>query len=144
MAEATKKFRLQLITPQRIVYDEQVDMVIMETVDGQIGVMAGHEPVATVLGLGALKIENDFNTEYYAVFGGFVDISQSDVVVLADICEKADEIDQARAAAAKARAEERVKDSSASIDMMRAQAAMRRALVRLELGAMPAAKPRGE
>jgi len=134
MAEISKKFHLKIITPGRTAFEGDVDMVIMETIDGQMGVLAGHEPVATVLGLGPLKVFSDFDVEHFAVFCGFANINQTDVVILADVAEKADEIDLIRAKEAKERAEERIRDHSASIDMMRAEVALRRSLVRLELG----------
>ncbi|MCL2171028.1 MAG: ATP synthase F1 subunit epsilon [Defluviitaleaceae bacterium] len=137
MAETTKKFHLRIITPLKTVFDEHVDMVIMETVDGQIGVMAGHEPVATVLGLGSAQIFNDLGTENIALFGGFVDINQNEVIILADIADKAEDIDAERARQARARAEDRLRDADANIDMLRAQMALRRSLVRLELSGIP-------
>lgn len=132
-----KKLRLRIITPTRQVFDDDVDMVIMQTIDGQIGVMSGHIPVTTVLGLGPLRIYNDEKVEIYAIFGGFSEINQQGATVLADMAELPEEIDAERARRAKERAERRLTERSADLDEKRAKAALRKSLVRLELAGLP-------
>jgi len=85
MAETTaKKLHLTIVTPTKAVYDKEVDMVIMQTIDGQIGVLAGHIPVTTVLGNGSLRAYDQEKIEEFVIDGGFAEIKQSGVTVLAE------------------------------------------------------------
>ena len=129
----SKKLRLKIITPTKTVFDNDVDMVVLNTVDGETGVLIGHEPLTTILGLGPMRYYDDEATEFYAVFGGFSEINQEGVTVLADIAEHPSEIDKERARMAKERAERRLSEKKADLDEMRAKVALRKALVRMEL-----------
>jgi len=132
-----KKFRLKIVTPTKTAIDKDVNMVIMQTVDGQIGVLAGHEPLTTVLGLGTLRYYEDEKIERVALLGGFVEITQTEVSVLADIAEHPDEIDAERARRAEERARKRLKDKAEGLDYLRAELALRKSLVRQEIMAGP-------
>jgi len=134
---AKKKLRLRIVTPTRAVFDDDVDMVIMQTVDGQMGVLKGHAPITTVLDYGTMRAYVDENVEYFAVFGGFCEVNQAGVTVLADVAECPSEIDAERARNAKERAERRINERDAELDEKRAKAALRKALVRLDLHGMP-------
>jgi len=131
------KLRLKIVTPTKLVFDSDVDMVILQTIDGQIGVLHGHAPVSTVLGLGTLRAYNDEKVEHYAIFGGFSEINQEGTTILADIAEHPEEIDAERARMAKERAERRIKEHKADMDEKRVKTALRKALVRLELANLP-------
>jgi len=135
--EKNKKLRLRVVTPTKSVFDDDVDMVILQTIDGQIGVLHGHAPVSTVLGLGTLRAYNDEAVNHFAVFGGFCEINQHGATILADVAEHPDEIDAERARMAKERAERRIKEEKADMDELRLKNALRKALVRLELAEMP-------
>jgi F-type H+-transporting ATPase subunit epsilon len=137
LADKNKKLRLKIITPTKSVFDRDVDMVIMQTIDGQIGVMPGHAPIVNVLGYGLLRAYIEEEVENFAIFGGFCDINQQGATVLADIAEHPSEIDAERAKRALDRAERRIKEHKADMDEKRAKAAMRKALVRLELSGIP-------
>ena len=137
MAEKSKKLHLKIVTPTKSVLDTDVDMVIMHATDGQIGVLSGHEPVTTVLGHGPMRVYKDEKIEYIAVFGGFAEINQSGVTILAEVAECPNEIDAERAKRAKERAERRIKERNAELDEIRARMALRKALVRLELSGIP-------
>jgi len=137
MAEKSKKLRLRIVTPTKPVFDDDVDMVIMHTVDGQIGVLQGHQPVTTVMGYGALRVYNDEKVEYFAVFGGFAEINREGATILADIAECPDEIDAERARRAKERAERRKSEQKSDLDEKRLKLALRKATVRLELCGLP-------
>ncbi|MCL2752838.1 MAG: F0F1 ATP synthase subunit epsilon [Defluviitaleaceae bacterium] len=137
MAEKSKKFRLRIVTPAKTAVDKNVDMVIMQTVDGQIGVLSGHEPLTTVLGIGTLRYYDDEKIERVALLGGFTEIGQTEVVVLADIAEHPDEIDAERARRAEERARKRLKDKAEGLDYLRAELALRKSLVRQEIMAGP-------
>jgi F-type H+-transporting ATPase subunit epsilon len=137
MAEKSKKFRLRIVTPTKTALDKDVDMVILQTTEGQIGVLSGHEPVATILDNGVLRYYDDEKIERMALFGGFAEINQEEVVVLAGVAENPDEIDKERALRAEERARRRMVEKTAGFDEMRAKMALRRALVRLELTGQP-------
>jgi len=132
-----KRLRLRVITPEKHTFDGDVDMVIMETVEGQIGVLPNHTPVTTILGHGPMRIYDGEKIEILAVFGGFCEINQKGVTVLADVAERPDEIDAERARQAKERAERRIKERQLELDEKRAKLALRRAHVRLELSGVP-------
>jgi len=132
-----KRLKLRVITPTKQAYEGDCDMVILETVDGQIGVMPGHIPLTTILGLGLMRIYDGELIETFAVFGGFCEINQQSVTVLADVAEHPGEIDTERAKHAKERAERRIKEHQQNLDEKRARLALRRALVRLEMSGIP-------
>ena len=128
-----KKFRLKVVTPIKTTLDVDVDMVSLQTVDGQIGVLIGHEPVATVLVPGVLRYYIDEKIERLAVFSGFAEINGKEVTVLTDAAEHLDEIDLARAKEAEKRARGRLVEKLADTDVERAKAALERALIRQKL-----------
>lgn len=138
--EKSKKLRLQIVTPVKSVFDGEVDMVIMQTTEGQIGVLTGHAPVTTILGLGSMRVYDGEKVDYFAVFGGFCEINQQGVTVLADVAEHASEIDEERARQAKERAERRIKERESDLDEKRVKNALRKSLVRLELTNLPTAE----
>ena len=131
MAENT--FNLQIISPTRVFFNEAVDMVEMKTTEGEIGVLAGHIPLTTILEPGVLRIKTDGNVREAALHDGFVQIQKDKVTVLAESCEWPDEIDKGRAEAAMKRAEERLANKTEALDVKRAEFALRKALVRLDI-----------
>ena len=130
---AEKTFHLQIISPTRVFFNEAVDMVEMKTTEGEIGVLAGHIPLTTILEPGVLRIKTDGNVREAALHDGFVQIQKDKVTVLAESCEWPDEIDKGRAEAAMKRAEERLANKTEAIDVKRAEFALRKALVRLDI-----------
>ena len=130
---AEKTLKLQISSPTRVFFDEAVDMVEMKTTEGEIGVLAGHIPLTTILEPGVLRIKNDGNTREAALHDGFVQIQKDKVTVLAESCEWPDEIDANRAQKARERAERRLKSGSQEVDMVRAELALKKALIRIDL-----------
>mgnify|MGYP001774717102 FL=1 len=130
---ADKTFNLQIISPTRVFFDEAVDMVEMKTTEGEIGVLAGHIPLTTILEPGVLRIKTDVNVREAALHDGFVQIQKDKVTVLAESCEWPDEIDANRAEKAKERAERRLTSGSKEVDMVRAELALKKALIRIDL-----------
>ncbi len=128
---AKNKLRLQIITPTRSVLDSEVDSVVLRTAEGDMGVYYDHEPVVTLLSYGVLRYKVEGKTYNVTTMSGFAEVTEDKVVVLTDAAELENEIDFARAQAAKERAEVRV--SNADYDVARAQVALRKALVRLSL-----------
>jgi len=130
---STDKLTFQVITPDRKAFAAEVAGVVLPGVVGQFGVLPGHAPFLSILKIGVMRITLDPHggTEVMTVAGGFADVRGNEVVVLTQSAERAEEIDVARAEAARKRAEERIASHSAEIDMARAQAALARALTRL-------------
>lgn len=128
------KLSLKIVTPSRIMYDGEAEMVIMRTKVGDIGIMVGHQPLVTVLDYGVLKLKISENEEKRAaVLGGFVEVDGEGVNILTDIAEWSDEIDKVRAEKAKERAERRLSEKSDGLDVVRAENALKRAMVRLHV-----------
>ncbi len=127
MAEA--KIRLRIVTPTGELYNDEASMVIMRGLNGDLGVLKGHQPLTTVLDYGLLKIKNGDKELVSTMFGGFVDVQPDVVTILTDTAEWLNDIDKKRAEEAKRRAESRLNDSS--MDVLRAELALKRAQIRL-------------
>ncbi|XOU93873.1 MAG: F0F1 ATP synthase subunit epsilon [Candidatus Kerfeldbacteria bacterium] len=102
---AEKKLNFEIITPEKVVYSDQVDEVVLPTVQGEIGILPNHIPLVSILKPGELKIKKGKEEEYLAVSGGFIEVRPDKVVVLADSAEKSDDIDEAKAEEARQKAE---------------------------------------
>ena len=124
---------LEIITAERQVYGEEVDMVIAPGIDGQLGILPHHAPLMTVLQPGEITIRKGGSDDYLAVTGGFLEVLGNRVSVLADAAERSDEIDEERAQEAMRRAQERITGQPAEMELGRAVASMRRAQMRLDL-----------
>jgi len=127
------KIRLEIITAERVVYSEDVDIVVAPGIQGQLGILAHHAPLMTMLQPGELMVRRNNEEESMFVSGGFLEVRGDKVVVLADVAERADEIDIARAEAAKRRAEEGIAQHPTHVDHTRAQAALLRSMMRLRV-----------
>ena len=129
-----KKFRLEVISPERIFYSGDVEMLELTTTEGEIGIYADHIPLTTIIAPGVMTItETGSQLKQAAVLEWFMEITQEKVTVLAQSCEWPEEIDTNRAQEARARAERRLKSSDANINMSRAELALRKSLIRLEV-----------
>lgn len=129
---AQNKVRLRIVTPTRELFDEEAEMVIMRSSSGDLGILYGHQPLTTTLDYGFLRIINGDEERKVTIFGGFASVDARGITVLSDAAEWPEEIDVDRAFAAKERAEKRIQSSDDSIDIARAELALRRALIRLE------------
>ena len=125
--------KIEVVTAERLVYSDSVDMIVAPGTEGELGILPHHSPLMTLLKPGELLIKKGDEEIELAVTGGFVEVRPDRVIVLADAAEKAEEIDEARAEAAKKRAQERLAQTIPEVDKTRAEAALRRALVRLEV-----------
>ncbi len=124
--------RVDIVTAERSVYSEDVDMVVAPGVEGQLGVLPKHTPLMTTLQPGELRLKKGGEEVSLSVTGGFLEVRPDRVIVLADAAERAEEIDLARAEEAKQRAEKRLTERrAAGTDETRAEAALRRAITRL-------------
>jgi len=125
---------LEVITPERKVYEDDVDMVVAPATEGYVGILPHHVPLFTTLGPGEFKVKKGGVEEILAVFGGFMDVRSDRVVVLTDAAEPAEEIDASRAQQARERAQQVLAAGPASAaDEQRARAELQRALVRLRV-----------
>jgi F-type H+-transporting ATPase subunit epsilon len=128
--------RLDIVTAEQAVYSEEVEMVIAPGVEGQLGILPHHIPLMTTLQAGELRIKKGGEEISLAISGGFLEVRPDRVVILADAAERAEEIDVARAEAAKRRAQERLAERHVyEIDGARAEVALRRSLARLKVAA---------
>ena len=125
--------RLDIVTAERVVYSDEVDAVIAPGIEGQLGVLPHHTPLMTILEAGELVARKDGEEFSLAIAGGFLEVRPDRVIVLADAAERAEEIDLARAEAARRRAEERISRPTTEVNMARAEAALRRSLARLKV-----------
>ena len=123
--------KLDIVTAERIVYSEDVDVVIAPGVEGQLGILPHHAPLMTILRAGELVVRRGGEEDTLAISGGFLEVRPDRVIVLADSAERAEEIDMERAEAAKQRAEQRLIEKVAEVDTGRVEAALRRAMARL-------------
>lgn len=128
-------FTFEIVTPDKMLFEsEEVTYVGFRSLSGNLGIKAKHQPLIAALDVAPLKIEfADGSTKQFAVVGGFLEMDGTRCTILATVAEPEDEIDHARAQAAKERAEKRIASKSAEVDMQRANAALKRALLRLKV-----------
>jgi F-type H+-transporting ATPase subunit epsilon len=135
MAEITlpTEIRLNIVTPDRLVAHDAVTAVTIPGKDGYLGILPGHAPLLSELASGELEYTSGGATHALCVNWGFAEVLGDRVIVLAQSCERPEEIDVKRAESSKARAEERLKRfDDPQIDMERARKSLTRAMVRLE------------
>jgi len=125
--------RLDIVTPDKVVLNAEVDYVGACGVDGQFGLMPQHAPLLSALKVGDLYYRQGNETHWVFVSGGFAQIADNKVTILAESAELASNIDVERAQEAKARAEQRLADAKADIDMARAELALQRAVARIRV-----------
>jgi len=125
--------RLDIVTAERLVYSEEVDIVIAPGVEGQLGILPHHTPLMTTLQAGEMIVRKGGEEFSLAISGGFLEVRPDRVIVLADTAERDDEIDLARAEEARHRAQERLSQPLPGVDTSQAEAALRRSLARLKV-----------
>ena len=136
-------FKLEIVTPEKMVFSGDVNVVLAWGVEGQLGILPHHAPLMTMLQPGDLLIRKDHEEENLTISGGFLEVRPDKVIILADACERAEEIDEARAEAAKRRAQEALKEARSVVDAAAAEAALRRSLARLKAVEKRRRKPSG-
>ena len=128
------RLTLEIATPTRLVVSEQVDEVVAPGVEGYFGVLPGHAPFLTTLGVGELTYRTGREEFHLAVADGFCEVRNDKVIILADTAEAPEDIDRARAERARDRAETRLSGrTQEEIDYVRASAALAKALTRLQV-----------
>ncbi|MAE29266.1 MAG: ATP synthase F1 subunit epsilon [Planctomycetota bacterium] len=128
---------LRIITPEAVVLDRTVSSVKFMALDGSMGVLPGHAPMVTALGPGELVADGEGQSEHYFVSGGFAEVAGGTLRVVSDACERPSDIDVERAGQAAERARTRLKErrvgDAETFDLLRAEASLRRALMRQNL-----------
>jgi F-type H+-transporting ATPase subunit epsilon len=124
---------LEVVTPDRSLVTERVDEVEIPGAEGYFGVLPGHTPLLATMQVGELWYRKGSEKVYLSIAFGFAEVLPDRVTILAQLAERADEIDIARAEAAKRRAQERIAAPAADMDYERARIAMMKALVRLQV-----------
>jgi F-type H+-transporting ATPase subunit epsilon len=125
---------LEIVTPERQVFSEQVDSVVCPGIEGELGVLPHHAPLLTTLGVGELRIRRGGEEEFFAIAGGFLQIRPDKVVVMAETADMASEIDVERAMEARREAERALAEGfEEPADLARARAALQRALMQIRV-----------
>ncbi len=125
--------RLEIVTAERLVYSDEVDMIIAPGIMGQLGILPHHAPLMTMLEPGELRLKKNGEETYMAISGGFLEVLHNKVIILADTAERAEEIDIAHTIEAKQRAQEQLQLRPPGADLIAAEAALRRSLAQLKV-----------
>ena len=128
-----EKILLEIVTPERKVVSETVDIVVAPGELGEFGVLPGHIPFLCKLKIGELRFRIGAASRHIAIMGGYAEVLNNQVTILATAAEAATEIDVIRAKAARERAERRIAESRDKLEFARAQAALQRAMARLKV-----------
>lgn len=125
--------KVEIVTAERLVYSEEgIDRLIVPGVEGELGVLTLHAPLLTMIQPGVMRIVKGGDEVDMAITGGFIEVRDNRVTILADAAERAEEIDEARAEEARGRAQRLLEERKAEVDLASAEASLRRALVRLK------------
>ena len=126
------QFNLEIVTPSRKFFDEDIEMLVVRTIDGDIAILKNHIPMVTPLAIGILKLNLSDDTHKIAtICGGYMEVTKEKTTIVTDSAEWPGEIDKERAEEAKKRAEARLKKGGDGTDVARAELALKRALNRL-------------
>ena len=125
------KIHLKVITHEKIVYENDIDELYVQSKDGRMGILKNHIPVISTLGIGITKVVNDKAEQCIATMGGILQFAHNKATILTDVAELDCDIDVARAKHAKERAEARMKAHDETIDMARAKMALAKAITRI-------------
>ena len=124
--------KLEIVTPERKVYEKDVDMVVVKGIAGELGILPNHIPLVTPLRIAPVKVKIGKEEELIAVHGGFMEVRKDKIVILAELAELPGEIDLDRAQKAKERAEGRLRSKDES-DLIRAEIALQKAINRINV-----------
>ena len=129
----TETFQLEIVTPEKMVVKDVAEELQMPGKNGYLGILPGHAPLITELAVGEITYRNGSNVHHLSVAWGFAEVLPDKVTILAETCEKPDEIDIARAKESKQRAEERLKSTNPEVNFDRAEDALHRAETRIDV-----------
>lgn len=129
---AENSFAFEVVTPARLITQEEVESLVVPAAEGYLGVLKNHSPLITALAAGVVRYRKQGALKRMVVSGGFMEVSNNKVILLADTAERAEEIDLGRAQRAKERAEKRLRESPEGLDVNRAKFALQRAVSRIK------------
>ncbi len=124
-------FNLNVVAPDGQIFNKEVEFVVLPSEDGELGILANHAPLIAGLEAGVMRYTEDGKVNKISVCGGFVEVFNNKVTVLANTAERAEKIDVDRAMAAKDRAQKRLHEKNSDVDVLRAEMALKRAITRL-------------
>ena len=136
--------RLEIVTAERVVYSEDVDVLVAPGVVGELGILPHHAPLLTIMQPGEIRVDRDGEQNYIVVSGGFLDVIGNKATILADTAEHAEDIDESRAEEAMKRGQERAASAGSEMDLERALASVRRSQARLKVARRRRRAPRPE
>lgn len=126
-------FHLQIVTPDRLFFSEDVEMVIVRGTEGDLAVLKGRAPITTALKIGKIRIFQDGKERVAAVVDGYISVLENETTIVTEAAEWPDEINVERAEAAKERAERIIREGKKQSDIARAELALKRAINRLDV-----------
>jgi F-type H+-transporting ATPase subunit epsilon len=125
---------LEIVTPERLAYSDEVDMVLVPGIEGELGILPHHTPLVSLLGVGELRIRKGGDEESFAIAGGFLQVRPDKVVVMAELADMASEIDLGKAEEARKEAERALASGShEGADLAIARAELQQALLRIRV-----------
>lgn len=127
------KLKLEIITPERTLLSDTVDMVVIPTESGEVGILPHHIPLFSKIKPGEIKIKKDGNEKFVTIFGGFLEVTDGKVNILADFAVYSDEIEEQKVVAAKKAAEEQLKEKKSEIDFAMAENELKRTILQLKI-----------
>ena len=125
--------QLEIITAEQQMYSDEVELLVAPGIEGQLGILPHHAPLMTALQPGEILIRKDGDETVFAVTGGFMEVMGNKVTILADACERSEEIDEQRAQEAVDRANERIGSQESDMQLEQVVASLRRAQMRLNV-----------
>lgn len=137
------KLMLKIITPERVVLEQQVDVVKARAIDGELAVLPEHQPLLTALAIDVVSWNDQKEEGFAAVIGGVMEVSRNEVTILSDMAELDTEIDEARASQRKARAEAEKTQKMDKMDVYMAELAISKSLARLKAAELGKLRRRG-
>lgn len=123
---------LKVVTPDKLFFEGQIDMLVARTIEGDVGILLNHSPLVTILDIGRLVIKDGDERKIAACAGGYIDVRNNNITVVSDACEWEEEIDINRAERAKERASKRLEDKDT--DTFKAELALKKAINRINVG----------
>ena len=128
-----KKFKTEIVTPERLVFSEEIESLVIPAERGYLGVLAGHAPLLCTLQPGAITIRGDKGEQHFSTSGGFMEVTPGKAVLLTESAEEVANIDVKRAEEGVKRAQDRLAAPAKDLDKDRAKAALERAQNRLKV-----------
>lgn len=128
-----RSYSLKIITPDRVLYDGEVERIIVRTIDGDMAIMRGHIPLVGIVDISTVKLTIDGKEKKAAISSGYIEVRKNETLLMVEAAEWPDEIDIERAQRARKRAEKRLRERESKADISKEEMALRRAINRIEV-----------